>query len=228
MRWLYEAKKRHGLSVLNYMVTSNHIHLLVSDDGDENTIAQSIQLAAGRTGQEYNLRKNRKGAYWEDRYHATAVDTEEYLARCMVYIDMNMVRAGAVKEPGEWRYCGYCEIQNPKERYGLIDYGRLTELLNVGGIEELQERSRERVEEALLGEKSVRDEKWTRSIAVGSEEFVKQMQEMLGEKVTKRRVQEAGGVYELREPAAAYGYNFGHNNEALSAKNSYFWDESLG
>jgi REP element-mobilizing transposase RayT len=27
--WLFEAKKRFGLTILNYMVTSNHIHLLV-------------------------------------------------------------------------------------------------------------------------------------------------------------------------------------------------------
>src|ERR687892_2849932 len=29
LHWVFEAKKRFGLSVLNYMVTSNHIHLLV-------------------------------------------------------------------------------------------------------------------------------------------------------------------------------------------------------
>ncbi|KTD81740.1 transposase [Legionella waltersii] len=27
--WLYEARKRYGFCVLNYMITSNHIHLLV-------------------------------------------------------------------------------------------------------------------------------------------------------------------------------------------------------
>ena len=31
MGWLSEAKKRFGLCVLDYMVTSNHIHLLVYD-----------------------------------------------------------------------------------------------------------------------------------------------------------------------------------------------------
>jgi REP element-mobilizing transposase RayT len=31
--WLFEAKKRFGLSALNYAVTSNHIHLLVLDTG---------------------------------------------------------------------------------------------------------------------------------------------------------------------------------------------------
>jgi hypothetical protein len=29
-------------------------------------------------------------------YHATAVDTDEHLARCFTYIDLNMVRAGVV------------------------------------------------------------------------------------------------------------------------------------
>ena len=29
--WLFEAKKRFGLCIFNYTVTSNHIHLLVYD-----------------------------------------------------------------------------------------------------------------------------------------------------------------------------------------------------
>ena len=45
--WLFEAKKRYGLSVLNYIVTSNHIHLLVRDCG-RGEIAKSMQLIAGR------------------------------------------------------------------------------------------------------------------------------------------------------------------------------------
>jgi putative transposase len=37
-------------------------------------IPRTMQLVAGRTGQEYNQRKKRKGAFREDRYHATAVE----------------------------------------------------------------------------------------------------------------------------------------------------------
>jgi putative transposase len=55
LHWVFEAKKRFGLSVLNYRVTSNHIHLLVKDTGGQ-VIAQSMQLIAGRTAQEYNQR----------------------------------------------------------------------------------------------------------------------------------------------------------------------------
>ncbi len=65
--------------MLNDIVTSNHIHLLVVDS-KEDVISQSMQLIAGRTGQEYNQRKKRKGAFWEDRYHVTAVETDKHLA----------------------------------------------------------------------------------------------------------------------------------------------------
>ena len=90
LQWLFEAKKRYGLVILNYMVTSNHIHLLIFDGGGRDVIPKSMQLVAGWTGQEYNERKRRKGAFWEDRYHATAVESGEHLRQCIVYIDLNI------------------------------------------------------------------------------------------------------------------------------------------
>jgi putative transposase len=61
------------------MVTSNHIHLLVYDQDGRDIIPDFMQLVAGRSGQTYNQRKKRKAAYWEDRYHATTVETGEHL-----------------------------------------------------------------------------------------------------------------------------------------------------
>jgi REP element-mobilizing transposase RayT len=72
LHWLFEAQKRFGLVILNYTVTSYHIRLLVVN-GKETTIMQSIQLAAGKTAQEFNRRRERKGGFWEDRHNATAI-----------------------------------------------------------------------------------------------------------------------------------------------------------
>ena len=80
--WLFEAEKRYGLHVLDYILTSNHIHLLVIDEGGRDVIPNSLKLVAGCVGLECNIRKNRKGAFWEDRYHATAVQTGEHLIQC--------------------------------------------------------------------------------------------------------------------------------------------------
>ena len=60
---------------------------MVADNGVRDTIPRSIQLAAGRTGQEYNQRKGRKGAFWEEPYHVTAIAFDDYLFKCMVSID---------------------------------------------------------------------------------------------------------------------------------------------
>lgn len=38
-----------------------------------------MQLIAGSSGQEYNQRKGRHDAFWEDRYHGTAM-AGRYLA----------------------------------------------------------------------------------------------------------------------------------------------------
>lgn len=81
VQWLFEAKRRYGLALLNYTVTSNHIHLLVVDEKGRDVIPQSIKVVAGRIGQEFNIRKKRKGAFWEDRYHATAVETDQHSPR---------------------------------------------------------------------------------------------------------------------------------------------------
>ena len=48
LQWLFEAKKRFALDVLNFTVTSNHIHLLVVD-GEDEVIPKSLQLIAGKT-----------------------------------------------------------------------------------------------------------------------------------------------------------------------------------
>jgi REP-associated tyrosine transposase len=115
-----------------------HVHLLVVDDGNRDVIPNSMQLVAGRTGQGYNQRKDRKGAYWEDRYRATAAEGGDHLGRCMVYIDTDMVRAGVVSHLSMWRFCGYNEIQEPRRKNVLIDYERLQGLLRVGSYDQLR------------------------------------------------------------------------------------------
>ena len=39
---------------------------------------------AGKTAQEFNRRKQRKGAFWEDRYHATAIESGEHLREKLI------------------------------------------------------------------------------------------------------------------------------------------------
>ncbi len=224
--WLFEARKQFRLCVLDYMVTSNHIHLLVRDRG-QGEIAKSMQLLAGRTAQAYNQRKQRRGAYWEDRYHATAVDTEGYLARCMVYIDLNMVRAGAVAHPAEWDVCGYREIQNPPARYRIIDLPALMDLLGIRTLHQLQATHKDWTEEALKAEQSVRDESWSQCLAVGSRQFIAQFQSGLGTRALHRGIESDDERYCLREGIVPYHSHSVPETMGSRAENVVFLDESV-
>jgi putative transposase len=224
LHWLFEAKKRFALSVLNYVVTSNHIHLLVKDTGQD-AIAQSMQLIAGRTAQEYNERKGRGGAFWEDRYHATAIEADEHLHRCLVYIDLNMVRAGAVNHPAKWAHNGYHEIQKPPGRYGVVDLQELTALCGFTELGEFQRAHCQWVEEALMV-KTMRDNRWSESIAVGSLAFVEQVKSELGVKALHREFEQLGGAYALREPSESYAGDSGSENGMLRLKNTISWNQT--
>ncbi|ABQ27059.1 transposase [Geotalea uraniireducens] len=225
--WLFEAKKRFGLRILNYVVTSNHIHLLVIDSGPD-VIPKSLQLIAGRTAQEFNHRKDRKGAFWEDRYHATAVERNEHLIRCLVYIDLNMVRAGVVSHPVEWEMNGYNEIQNPPERYGVIDMSGLRNLCGFTDPEQFAEQHRQWVHEAINNGKNQRESCWTESIAVGSSGFIEETKAKLGIKAAGRRIAEQQeDRFVLKEEHAPYNAGFRNQMGLLSPENSYFLDVSL-
>jgi hypothetical protein len=50
-------------SVLDYIATSNHTHIIVEDDGKRDIIPSAIGLISGKTAKEYNQRKKRRGTF---------------------------------------------------------------------------------------------------------------------------------------------------------------------
>jgi REP element-mobilizing transposase RayT len=72
VHWLFEAKKRYAFTILNYVVTSSHIHLLVEGGEERKAIPRGMQLVAGRVAQEYNIRKGRGVLAWRVSRHGGA------------------------------------------------------------------------------------------------------------------------------------------------------------
>lgn len=223
LQWLYRARKRHGLKILNYMVTSNHIHLLVAGERKRDVIPKSMQLIAGRTGQEFNQRKGRKGAFWEDRYHATAIEDGDHFFRCCAYIDLNMVRAGVVDHPSKWPFCGYNEIQKPRRKNVLIDYNKFMEVLGTD-VYDRAKRDHQGWAAEFLGNENSRDDKWTQSIAVGSREFVTTVKSKLGILAKGRDAAETDTGFQLREPVKSYKLHFEAEKGDIEPKNTFFWN----
>jgi len=203
--WLFKAVRRYKVCVLNYIVTSNHVHLMARDRGC-GEIPAAMQLVAGRTAQEYNRRKSRRGAFWEDRYHATAVQDDLHLARCMTYIDLNMVRAGTVNHPEDWDVSGFSEIQSPWQRKGVIDFPVLRQLLGATTNEQLADQLKVAAEAAI--DTSCREALWTTAIGVGDDSFLFLLKEKLGPRALYREVRTSDGQLALQDSASRYLYAF--------------------
>jgi putative transposase len=192
--------------LLNYCVTSNHIHFLVLAKTPPN-ISRFMHKLQGQFAVHYNGRKNRSGAFWEERYHATMVDGGEHLKNCLTYIDLNMVRAGVVRHPEDWRWCGYHEILGRRQRYCMLDIDALFPLLALPDRNSLAESRRAAIEAAIEERRLSREAMWTESIAVGSESFVQK----IAAKTKRRRrlplTRGSQGAWFVREQAEPYGRN---------------------
>lgn len=55
----------------------------------------------------FNTRYVRSGTLWESRYWSRPIQSERHLLTCSRYIELNPVRAGMAKDPGDYRWSSY-------------------------------------------------------------------------------------------------------------------------
>ncbi len=85
-------------------------------------LSQFMKMVMQRFTQSYNKRHNRRGHLWEQRFKSILVEGKrDAISTMAAYIDLNPVRAGIVKDPKEYRFCGYGEAVagNKRARYGV-------------------------------------------------------------------------------------------------------------
>lgn len=103
---LKEQAVANDVAVHAYVLMSNHLHLLVTPATAEG-MSRTMQ-ALGRSYVRYfNRRHGRSGTLWEGRYRSTLIEAERYLLACMVYIDLNPVRAGMVAMPAQYPWSSH-------------------------------------------------------------------------------------------------------------------------
>jgi len=205
---LWYAVRRFNVSILNYCITSNHTHMLLR-------VRRPIGISAfmrhveGEFASYYNRRKNRRGAFWSERYHATIIEDGSYFWNCMHYIDLNMVRAGVVDHPLKWQWCGYQEIAGVRKRYRILD---IAELLRLGGDddpENLATRYRTDLEQVLKEGRGRREAHWSESIAVGSKAFVQGIAALSKHRKRFEVKEWAASAWYVRDPETNYGVRSG-------------------
>jgi REP-associated tyrosine transposase len=210
----YRARLRQHLpqfdvSLLDYCVTSNHVHLLV-DTPERIELSGLMQAVEGEFARAYNRRKERSNAFWGDNFHATRVEGGSYLWRCLCYIELNMVRCGVVVHPRDWKWVGYHEIMGLWRRNRLIDLEQLCWRLGTDDLEEVRKNLETSLTDAIARDQVKREPMWTESLAVGSRSFVEQIQPQISSRQETEIVESGSDVWILHETPVAYGPKNGH------------------
>ena len=97
---LEEHSRLQGVDVHAYVLMSNHLHLLLTPQQDQ-ALPKMMQAVGRSYVQAFNKVHGRSGTLWEGRYRSTLIQTDRYLLACMVYMDLNPVRAHMVAQPAE-------------------------------------------------------------------------------------------------------------------------------
>ena len=120
----------------------------------------------------------------------------------IVYIDLNMVRAGRVSNPADWDVSGFHEIQQPAVRKGIVDHAALCDLLNLPSVEHLSQTHVEWLNAELAA--STRHTAWTESLAVGDKKFLETFRRDQGISCRNRSIVVDDDFQYLRDDSATY------------------------
>jgi hypothetical protein len=146
----------------------------------------------------------------------------------MVYIDLNMVRAGVVKHPKDWSFGGYRYILAPPQRYQLTDNKKLMELMNIDEIDRFCETYRNWVDAAIMQGDLKRQPQWTESIAVGDKIYVEKVKDQMGYKAIGRKVVENRDLFVLKESQQLYQSISDQAIRLQPEDNTYYWQNGTG
>ena len=108
-----------------YCLMGNHIHLLIQETKEP--IELIIKRIATRFVYWYNIKYQRAGHLFQDRFRSEPIDDERYFLAVLRYIHQNPVKAGICQKIEAYNYSSYNEFF--KNSY-LIDTDFVFEVIN--------------------------------------------------------------------------------------------------
>ncbi|WP_426687512.1 transposase [Rhodanobacter ginsengiterrae] len=106
LQCLRPALLRFGCRLHACVLTSNHVHLLLTLD-ETGGVSRMMPTFARNHAGSFNGRHGRGGALWEGRFKACLVDSGRNFPSCSRCIELNPVRARMVAQPGAYPWSSH-------------------------------------------------------------------------------------------------------------------------
>lgn len=177
-----KAAHEANCAIHAYVLMTNHIHLLVSPS-DEQGPARLMKYVGERYVPYVNRRHSRSGTLWEGRFRSCLVQSERYLMVCQRYIELNLVRARMVSDPGGYSWSSYRSNANG-EQNALITPHPLYCRLSADPL--LRQQAYRALCDEALGDEALEEVRRATkcNMALGCEAFTDSMAGLLGRAMT--------------------------------------------
>ena len=72
----------------------------------------------------YNTQTNSRGTFWSDRFKSTILKTKQAIQECMLYVDLNPIRASLVEHPEDF-VASSCHLRLIGKDKWLVDIKKI-------------------------------------------------------------------------------------------------------
>ena len=109
-----------GYQIYGYCLMSNHIHLLLKEGAE--TISQIMKRIGASYVYWYNMKYERYGPLFQDRYKSEKVEDDKYFLAALRYIHQNPIKAGMVKKLENYKWSSYGEYISQRDILTEVEY----------------------------------------------------------------------------------------------------------
>jgi putative transposase len=185
LEFLEEHSREARVAVHAYVLMSNHFHLLATPE-TEDGIPHMMQAVGRRYVRYFNDRQQRTGTLWEGRYRSTLIQAQRYLLACMVYIDLNPVRAGMVDSADRYPWSSHAHYVSGRTDRLITPHPIWWELGNTPFAREAAYRELVQAGLASTQERAL-TESTLRGWALGEADYVADLQRRTERRVSKAK-----------------------------------------
>jgi putative transposase len=114
--------ERYNWAIHAWCQMTNHYHLVV--ETAEGNLSAGMRQLNGVYTQTVNRRHDRVGHVFQGRFKGILVERDGYLLELARYVVLNPVRAGLVREAGQWKWSSYAAMvgSTPRPDWLHIDW----------------------------------------------------------------------------------------------------------
>ncbi len=99
------CQEKSEFKLMAYCLMGNHLHLLMQEG--EESLEQIFKRIGVRYVYWYNIKYNRTGHLFQDRFKSEPVDDDNYFLTVLRYIHQNPVKAGICEDPLQYKWSSY-------------------------------------------------------------------------------------------------------------------------